>query len=265
MGYSISEGGCYAKTANLSPLLEPEIFGAIKRNALLENVAINSASKVDFSNTRLTENGRVSYPIEHLEKIARPNLMGPPASHVIFLSADAYGVLPPVAKLDEEQALYYFMSGFTAKVAGTEIGVTQPSATFSACFGAPFLTLKPEVYAKILFKRLRKSGSHAYLVNTGWDGTGQRISLAKTRSVIRAIQSGEVDHAPTNTLPLFHLSYPRDLTGLAKNDLDPTASYANHSTWKENAVKLTNAFKENFSKWTELAGNQSLLLSGPHT
>ena len=257
------EGGCYAKTIDLDPRMEPEIYTAIRRNALLENVAVDAKGRIDFADTSITENGRASYPIDHLDNIALPS-MGAPATHVIFLAADAYGVLPPVSKLEDDQALYYFMSGFTAKVAGTELGVDKPSATFSPCFGSPFLTLHPEVYAKILLKRMRAAGSHAYLVNTGWDGSGQRMSLAKTRSVIRAIQSGEVDHAPTTTLPMFNLSYPSDLSGLGTSELDPAASHSTASSWKDNAIKLATAFASNFANLDCATDEEDLSFFGPH-
>lgn len=259
------EGGCYAKTANLDRGREPEIHAAIRRDALLENVAVDRKGRVDFFDTSLTENGRASYPINHLENIVRPSA-GPPASRVIFLSADAYGVLPPISTLEGDQALYYFMSGFTAKVAGTELGVNQPTVTFSPCFGAPFLTLRPEAYARVLFERMKASGTRAYLVNTGWDGHGKRINLAKTRAVIHAIQSGEVDEAPADTLPMFGLHYPRDLEreGLAASDLDPVASHSTKSSWKDNAMKLVKAFTSNFASLGEMA-TDDLSFSGPHS
>ena len=258
------EGGCYAKTVNLDPAQEPEIHSAIKRDALLENVAVDGDGKVDFADTGITENGRASYPIDHLENIARPDSVGPPANHVIFLAADAYGVLPPVARLEDDQALYYFLSGFTAKVAGTELGVDKPSATFSPCFGSPFLTLPPETYTKVLMERMRQTGAHAYLVNTGWDGSGERISLAKTRSVVRAIQSGDVDHAPAATLPMFNLSYPKDLPGLGASDLDPVASHPTSSSWKDNAGELARAFMSNFADLGGLMASEELAFFGPH-
>ena len=207
--YSIFEGACYAQVINLAKESEPDIYNAIKRNALLENVTLDEEGKIDFDDKSVTENTRVSYPIDHIEKIVRPVSSAPPAKHVIFLSADAFGVLPPVSVLTPEQTQYYFLSGFTAKLAGTERGITEPTPTFSACFGQAFLELHPTKYGEELVKRMKQNGSKAYLVNTGWNGTGKRISIKDTRGIIDAILNGDIANAPTKKIPYFNLKFLR--------------------------------------------------------
>nr|MCR5410139.1 phosphoenolpyruvate carboxykinase (ATP) [Lachnospiraceae bacterium] len=235
------EGGCYAKVINLDKDSEPDIYNAIKRNALLENVTVDANGKIDFADKSVTENTRVSYPIEHIEKIAKNVNMissGPQADNVIFLSADAFGVLPPVSILDPEQTQYYFLSGFTAKLAGTERGITEPTPTFSACFGQAFLELHPTKYGEELVKRMKKSGAKAYLVNTGWNGTGKRISIKDTRGIIDAILNGDVLKAPTKKIPYFNFEVPTELPGVDSGILDPRDTYANASEWEEKAKDL---------------------------
>ena len=219
------EGGCYAKTINLSEQAEPEIYRAIRRDALLENVVVRADGTVDYADASKTENTRVSYPIEHIENIVQPVSKAGHAKKVIFLTADAFGVLPPVSRLTPEQTQYHFLSGFTAKLAGTERGVTQPTPTFSACFGAAFLTLHPTQYSDVLVKRMQASGAQAYLVNTGWNGSGKRISLKDTRAIINAILAGELDEAETVTLPVFNLQVPTTLAQVDDAILDPRRSW----------------------------------------
>ena len=216
------EGGCYAKVINLDKESEPDIYNAIRRNALLENVTVDKDGKIDFADKSVTENTRVSYPIDHIEKIVRPVSAAPAAENVIFLSADAFGVLPPVSVLTPDQCKYYFLSGFTAKLAGTERGITEPTPTFSACFGQAFLELHPTKYAEELVKRMEQSGAKAYLVNTGWNGTGKRISIKDTRGIIDAILNGDVLKAPTKKIPIFNLEVPTELPGVDSGILDPT-------------------------------------------
>src|SRR5574344_1548300 len=223
------EGGCYAKVIKLDKESEPDIYGAIRRDALLENVTVDAEGKIDFNDKSVTENTRVSYPIYHINKIVRPVSEGPAAKQVIFLSADAFGVLPPVSILTPEQTKYYFLSGFTAKLAGTERGITEPTPTFSACFGQAFLSLHPTKYAEELVKRMKQSGAKAYLVNTGWNGTGKRISIKDTRGIINAILDGSIDKAPTKVLPYFNFRIPTELPGVATNILDPRDTYASRS------------------------------------
>ena len=220
------EGGCYAKVINLDKESEPDIYNAIKRNALLENVTLDENGKIDFADKSVTENTRVSYPIDHIEKIVRPVSAAPAAKNVIFLSADAFGVLPPVSILTAEQTEYYFLSGFTAKLAGTERGITEPTPTFSACFGQAFLELHPTKYAEELVKRMKASGAKAYLVNTGWNGTGKRISIKDTRGIIDAILDGSIKNSPTKTIPYFNLEVPTELPGVDPKILDPRDTYA---------------------------------------
>ena len=215
------EGGCYAKTIKLSKQAEPEIFNAICRNALLENVVVDAQGQVDFDDGSKTENTRVSYPIFHIENIVKPVSKAGHATKVIFLTADAFGVLPPVSRLSPEQTKYHFLSGFTAKLAGTERGVTEPTPTFSACFGAAFLTLHPTQYADVLVKRMKEANAEAYLVNTGWNGTGKRISIKDTRTIINAILDGSLAKADTHTLPIFNLEVPVALAGINNHILDP--------------------------------------------
>ncbi|NMA73320.1 MAG: phosphoenolpyruvate carboxykinase (ATP), partial [Bacteroidales bacterium] len=221
------EGGCYAKVINLSKEAEPDIYNAIKRDALLENVTVDENGKIDFTDGSVTENTRVSYPIYHIDNIVKPISKGPAAKQVIFLTADAFGVMPPVSILTPDQTQYYFLSGFTAKLAGTERGITEPTPTFSACFGAAFLSLHPTKYAEELVKKMEKSGAKAYLVNTGWNGTGKRISIKDTRAIIDAILDGSIDKAPSKHIPLFNLEVPTELPGVQTEILDPRDTYAN--------------------------------------
>ena len=235
------EGGCYAKVINLDKESEPDIYNAIRRNALLENVTVDEAGKIDFADKSVTENTRVSYPIDHIEKVVKKvngKSAGPDAKNVIFLSADAFGVLPPVSILTPEQTKYYFLSGFTAKLAGTERGITEPTPTFSACFGQAFLELHPTKYAEELVKKMEKSGAKAYLVNTGWNGTGKRISIRDTRGIIDAILGGAILNAPTKKIPFFDFEVPTQLEGVDTNILDPRDTYANAAEWEEKAKDL---------------------------
>lgn len=257
------EGGCYAKTINLNPLAEPEIFQAIRRDALLENVAVNADGSINFNDASKTENTRVTYPIWHIENIVKPVSKAGHASKVIFLTADAYGVLPPVSVLTDEQAQYHFLSGFTAKLAGTERGVTEPTPTFSACFGAAFLSLHPVRYAEVLVKRMQASGAKAYLVNTGWNGQGKRISIKDTRAIINAILRGEVDKAVTFNLPIFNLAVPRGLNAIEHDILDPRASWDSEQQWQDKALFLADKFTTNFEKFTDTAEGQALAAIGP--
>jgi phosphoenolpyruvate carboxykinase (ATP) len=257
------EGGCYAKTIRLSAEAEPDIFAAIKRNALLENVMINEQGVVDYDDASKTENGRVSYPIEHIENIVKPISKGGHAQKVIFLTADAFGVLPPVSKLTKAQTQYHFLSGFTAKLAGTERGITEPTPTFSACFGAAFLSLHPTQYAQQLVKRMEACGADAYLVNTGWNGTGKRISIKDTRGIIDAILDGSIEKAETKTIPLFNLAVPTALPNVDSAILDPRDTYSDLAQWHEKAEKLAHLFIENFARYTDKEEGKVLLSAGP--
>ncbi|KQN48320.1 phosphoenolpyruvate carboxykinase (ATP) [Rouxiella silvae] len=257
------EGGCYAKTINLSKEAEPDIFAAIKRDALLENVTVDAQGTIDFNDGSRTENTRVTYPIYHIDNIVKPISKAGHATKVIFLTADAYGVLPPVSCLNDEQTQYYFLSGFTAKLAGTERGVTEPTPTFSSCFGAAFLTLHPTQYAEVLEKRMKASGAKAYLVNTGWNGTGKRISLKNTRAIIDSILNGDIDNQPTTQLPLFNLAVPQSLPGVDANILDPRNTYESAEQWQNKAQDLATLFVENFSKYTDTAAGAALVSAGP--
>ncbi|MEM7871847.1 phosphoenolpyruvate carboxykinase (ATP) [Morganella morganii] len=257
------EGGCYAKTINLSAEAEPDIYHAISRDALLENVVVRPDGSVDFNDGSKTENTRVSYPIYHIENIVKPISKAGHASNVIFLTADAFGVLPPVAELTPEQMQYHFLSGFTAKLAGTERGVTEPTPTFSACFGAAFLTLHPTQYADVLVKRMKAAGAKAYLVNTGWNGTGKRISIKNTRAIIDAILSGDIDKAAKHTLPVFNLAIPHELPGVDSHILDPRNTYDNVAQWQEKAEDLAGRFITNFDKYTDTPAGQALISAGP--
>ena len=257
------EGGCYAKVINLSQEAEPDIYAAIKRDALLENVIVDAEGKIDFNDKSATENTRVSYPINHITNIVKPVSKGPAAKKVIFLSADAFGVLPPVSILNSEQTKYYFLSGFTAKLAGTERGITEPTPTFSACFGAAFLSLHPTKYAEELVKKMEKSGAHAYLVNTGWNGSGKRISIKDTRGIIDAILDGSIDKAPTKTLPYFSFVVPTELPGVHTNILDPRDTYADPAQWEEKAKDLAGRFIKNFAKFTGNDAGKALVAAGP--
>ena len=260
------EGGCYAKVINLDKDSEPDIYNAIRRDALLENVTLDADGKIDFDDKSVTENTRVSYPIEHIEKIAK-NVnkisAGPAADNVIFLSADAFGVLPPVSILDPEQTQYYFLSGFTAKLAGTERGITEPTPTFSACFGQAFLELHPTKYGEELVKKMKKSGAKAYLVNTGWNGTGKRISIKDTRGIIDAILSGDVLKAPTKKIPYFNFEVPTELPGVDSGILDPRDTYADASEWETKAKDLASRFQKNFKKYEGNEAGKALVAAGP--
>ena len=257
------EGGCYAKVINLDKESEPDIYNAIRRNALLENVTLDENGKIDFADKSVTENTRVSYPISHIENIVRPVSSAPAAKNVIFLSADAFGVLPPVSILTPEQTQYYFLSGFTAKLAGTERGITEPTPTFSACFGQAFLELHPTKYAEELVKRMEKSGAKAYLVNTGWNGTGKRISIKDTRGIIDAILNGDIKNAPTKTIPYFNLEVPTELNGVDPAILDPRDTYADVSHWETKALDLADRFIKNFAKYEGNAAGKALVSAGP--
>ena len=257
------EGGCYAKVINLDKESEPDIYHAIRRNALLENVTVDKNGVIDFADKSVTENTRVSYPINHIEKIVRPISAGPDAQNVIFLSADAFGVLPPVSILTPEQTKYYFLSGFTAKLAGTERGITEPTPTFSACFGQAFLELHPTKYAEELVKKMEKSGAKAYLVNTGWNGTGKRISIRDTRGIIDAILDGSIKKAQTKTIPYFNFEVPTSLPGVDPKILDPRDTYANVKDWEKKAEDLASRFIKNFGKYTTNEAGKALVAAGP--
>ena len=257
------EGGCYAKTIDLDPEKEPDIYAAIRRDALLENVAINENGKLDFSDTSATENTRVSYPIYHIDNIVKPVSKAGHASKVIFLTADAFGVLPPVSRLTDEQAQYHFLSGFTAKLAGTERGITEPTPAFSSCYGAAFLSLHPTQYAEVLVKRMQAVGARAYLVNTGWNGSGKRISLKDTRAIIDSILDGSIDDAPARVLPVFNLTLPTELPNVNSGILDPRATYENASQWEQKARPLAQLFIDNFDKFTDTEEGAALVAAGP--
>ena len=257
------EGGCYAKVINLDKESEPDIYKAIKRDALLENVTVDANGKIDFADKSVTDNTRVSYPIYHIENIVKPISKGPHAKQVIFLSADAFGVLPPVSILNDQQAQYYFLSGFTAKLAGTERGITEPTPTFSACFGAAFLSLHPTKYAEELVKKMNKVGAKAYLVNTGWNGTGKRISIRDTRGIIDAILDGSIDKAPTKTIPYFDFVVPTELPGVDSKILDPRDTYTDAAEWTKKAEDLAARFIKNFAKFTGNEAGKALVAAGP--
>ena len=258
------EGGCYAKVIGLSKEHEPDIYGAIKRNALLENVTVDENGKIDFNDKSVTENTRVSYPIDHIRNI-QPGSSAPAAKNVIFLSADAFGVLPPVSILTPEQTQYYFLSGFTAKLAGTERGITEPTPTFSACFGQAFLELHPTKYAEELVKKMQKSGAKAYLVNTGWNGTGKRISIPDTRGIIDAILDGSILKAETKKIPLFDFEVPTSLPNVNPAILDPRDTYADPKEWEVKAKDLASRFQKNFTKYTTNEAGKALVAAGPKT
>ena len=257
------EGGCYAKVIGLDPESEPDIFNAIKRNALLENVTVDENGKIDFADKSVTENTRVSYPISHIQNIVRPVSAAPAAKNVIFLSADAFGVLPPVSILTPEQAQYYFLSGFTAKLAGTERGITEPTPTFSACFGQAFLELHPTKYGEELVKKMEANGAKAYLVNTGWNGTGKRITIKDTRGIIDAILSGAINEAETKVIPMFNLEVPTSLPGVNPAILDPRDTYADVTEWQRKAEDLAGRFIKNFVKYTGNEQGKALVEAGP--
>ena len=257
------EGGCYAKVINLDKNSEPDIWNAIKRDALLENVTVRADGSIDFADKSVTENTRVSYPIYHIKNIVKPVSKDPAAEKVIFLSADAFGVLPPVSILTPEQTKYYFLSGFTAKLAGPERGITEPTPTFSACFGAAFLSLHPTKYGEELVKKMQKSGAKAYLVNTGWNGTGKRISIKDTRGIIDAILDGSIDKAPTKKIPYFDFEVPTALPGVDPNILDPRDTYADAKQWDEKAKDLAERFIKNFKKFEGNEAGKKLVAAGP--
>ncbi len=257
------EGGCYAKVINLDKESEPDIYNAIRRNALLENVTVDANGKIDFADKSVTENTRVSYPIDHIQNIVRPVSSAPAAKDVIFLSADAFGVLPPVSILTPEQTKYYFLSGFTAKLAGTERGITEPTPTFSACFGQAFLELHPTKYAEELVKRMEANGARAYLVNTGWNGTGKRISIKDTRGIIDAILNGDINKVETKHIPYFNLEVPVVLPGVDRRILDPRDTYAQDGVWEEKAKDLASRFVKNFVKYQTNEAGKALVAAGP--
>ena len=257
------EGGCYAKVINLDKDSEPDIYNAIKRNALLENVTVSKEGKIDFTDKSVTENTRVSYPINHINNIVKPISSAPMAKNVIFLSADAFGVLPPVSILTPEQTQYYFLSGFTAKLAGTERGITEPTPTFSACFGQAFLELHPTKYAYELVRKMKISGAKAYLVNTGWNGSGKRISIKDTRGIIDAILNGKINETTTKKIPYFDLEIPTVLEGVDTNILDPRDTYKNPSEWDEKAKNLASLFIKNFKKYETNEAGKELVKAGP--
>ena len=260
------EGGCYAKVIGLDKESEPDIYNAIRRNALLENVTVAEDGKIDFDDKSVTENTRVSYPISHIDNIAsKVNGVsaGPAADNVIFLSADAFGVLPPVSILTPEQTQYYFLSGFTAKLAGTERGITEPTPTFSACFGQAFLELHPTKYGEELVKKMEANGAKAYLVNTGWNGTGKRITIKDTRGIIDAILNGDIKTAPTKKIPMFNFEVPTELPGVDPAILDPRDTYADPTEWETKAKDLAARFQKNFVKYTTNDAGKALVAAGP--
>lgn len=257
------EGGCYAKTIDLSAENEPDIFGAIKKDALLENVTLDSSGKIDFKDGTVTQNTRVSYPINHIHNIVKPISKAGAANKVIFLTADAFGVIPPVSKLTPQQTKYYFLSGFTAKLAGTERGVTEPQPTFSACFGKAFLSLHPTKYGEELVKKMEANQATAYMVNTGWNGTGKRISIKDTRAIIDAILDGSIEKAATKNIPIFNFEVPLALHDVDANILDPRNTYENESVWSEKAEKLAHLFVNNFKQYTDNKEGEALVNAGP--
>jgi phosphoenolpyruvate carboxykinase (ATP) len=257
------EGGCYAKTIDLDPEAEPDIYGAIRRDALLENVTVDDNGKIDFTDGSVTQNTRVSYPIYHIENIVKPVSKAGHANKVIFLTADAFGVMPPVSKLTPDQTKYHFLSGFTAKLAGTERGVDEPQPTFSACFGEAFLTLHPTKYGEELVKKMEKHGAEAYLVNTGWNGTGKRISIQDTRAIIDRILDGSIEKAETKIIPVFNLEVPTSLENVHNEILDPRDTYENVSEWNQKANRLARLFIQNFEKYTDNEEGKVLVAAGP--
>ena len=257
------EGGCYAKTIDLSKENEPDIYGAIKRDALLENVTVDAEGIIDFKDTSVTQNTRVSYPIYHIHNIVKPVSKAGHANKVIFLTADAFGVMPPVSKLTHEQTKYYFLSGFTAKLAGTERGITEPTPTFSACFGKAFLTLHPTKYAEELVKKMEQNKAKAYMVNTGWNGTGKRISIKDTRAIIDAILDGSIENAETKMVPIFNFEVPTSLHDVNSSILDPRDTYDKVSDWNTKANDLASLFIKNFEQYTDNDQGESLVKSGP--
>ena len=257
------EGGCYAKTIDLSAENEPDIYAAIKRDALLENVTVDANGTIDFKDGSVTQNTRVSYPIHHIQNIVKPVSKAGHATKVIFLTADAFGVMPPVSKLTPEQTKYYFLSGFTAKLAGTERGVTQPEPTFSACFGKAFLSLHPTKYGEELVKKMEQHHATAYMVNTGWNGTGKRISIKDTRAIIDAILDGSIEKAETKMIPVFNFEVPTSLHDVNSAILDPRDTYTDASEWQTKAEDLAARFIKNFAQYTDNAEGQNLVKAGP--
>ncbi len=256
------EGGCYAKVINLSQENEPEIFRAIRKGAILENVVLDKAGIVDFGDTSITQNTRVSYPIHHIDNIQRPSI-GTHPKHIFFLTADAFGVLPPISKLTPSQAAYHFISGYTAKVAGTEAGVVEPIPSFSACFGAPFMPLHPTRYAEMLSRKMQESGVNVWLVNTGWTGgpygVGKRMELKYTRAMIHAALSGKLGLYTYDTYHIhsvFGVAQPRECPGVPSSVLSPRATWNNDEAYYKTAFKLTNAFRENFKKFESYASEE---------
>lgn len=258
------EGGCYAKTIDLSRENEPDIFDAIKKDALLENVTVDVNGKIDFKDGSVTQNTRVSYPINHIHNIVKPVSKAGHANKVIFLTADAFGVMPPVSKLTPEQTKYYFLSGFTAKLAGTERGVTEPQPTFSACFGKAFLSLHPTKYGEELVKKMEQHNAKAYMVNTGWNGTGKRISIKDTRAIIDAILDGSIERADTEVIPVFNFEVPTALHDVDSSILDPRNTYSDASEWSSKAQNLASRFIANFKQYTDNSEGQNLVNAGPH-
>lgn len=257
------EGGCYAKTIDLSAENEPDIYAAIKKDALLENVTLDNTGKINFKDGSVTQNTRVSYPIYHIDNIVRPVSKAGHATKVIFLTADAFGVMPPVSKLSPEQTKYYFLSGFTAKLAGTERGVTQPEPTFSACFGKAFLSLHPTKYGQELVKKMEQHQAKAYMVNTGWNGTGKRISIKDTRAIIDAILDGSIEQATTKTVPVFNFEIPTQLHDVNPSILDPRDTYTDASEWETKATDLAVKFINNFVQYTDNEEGKNLVAAGP--
>ena len=257
------EGGCYAKTIDLSKENEPDIYGAIKRDALLENVTVDANGKIDFKDGSVTQNTRVSYPIDHIQNIVKPVSKAGHATKVIFLTADAFGVMPPVSKLTPEQTKYYFLSGFTAKLAGTERGVTEPQPTFSACFGKAFLSLHPTKYGEELVKKMEQNKATAYMVNTGWNGTGKRISIKDTRAIIDAILNGSIENVDTKIIPVFNFEVPTSLNSVNDSILDPRDTYEDASVWANKATDLAKRFIANFEQYTDNEEGKNLVNAGP--
>jgi phosphoenolpyruvate carboxykinase (ATP) len=262
------EGGCYAKTIDLSEEKEPDIYHAIRRDALLENVKVDKEGNVDFHDTSKTQNGRVSYPLYHIENIVKPVSRGGHPNNIIFLTCDAFGVLPPVAKLTQDQAMYQYLSGYTAKVAGTELGVTEPQATFSACFGAPFLALHPTQYADVLGRKMSEHGAKAYLVNTGWTGggygVGHRMSLTATRKIIDAILDGSIEHCTFHTMPVFNFQIPEALADVDATLLNPRNTWEDKLAYDETLHRVGRMFAENFERFSDAEHGRVLVSAGPH-
>ena len=256
------EGGCYAKVISLTEENEPDIWRAIKRDALLENVVVNEYGEVDYTDNSITENSRVSYPIHHINKIVLPSKAGH-ADKIIYLSADAFGVLPPVSILDEDQAQYHFLCGYTSKLAGTERGITSPQPNFSPAFGEAFLTLHPTMYSKTLIGKMKDHDAKAYLVNTGWNGSGKRISIKDTRAIIDAILDGSIENAPTKHIPILNLTIPTELPNVKKGILDPRDTYKKVDQWEEKATDLASRYIENFKKYTDIPDGERLVKAGP--